>query len=150
VLLVEDNGEVAAGTEALLTLLGHRVTYAPTADDALRLIEGVAANDAFDLVISDIHMPGRLNGIDLARGGRQTPDKLPVILVTGYAESSTARAPSMYAYCRSRSTLRCSTRFCWAFAKRATMRGTTAADLRARSEPRMGAARGTGNAVRRP
>ena len=40
VLLVEDNGEVAAGTEALLSLLGHRVTYAPTADDALRLIEG--------------------------------------------------------------------------------------------------------------
>ena len=54
VLLVEDNGEVAAGTEALLSLLGHRVTYAPTADDALRLIEGAAANDAFDLVISDI------------------------------------------------------------------------------------------------
>ena len=43
VLLVEDNGEVAAGTEALLSLLGHRVTYAPTADDALRLIEGAAA-----------------------------------------------------------------------------------------------------------
>lgn len=86
VLLVEDNGEVAAGTEALLTLLGHRVTYAPTADDALRLIEGVAANDAFDLVISDIHMPGRLNGIDLAEVVGKRPDKLPVILVTGYAE----------------------------------------------------------------
>lgn len=83
VLLVEDNGEVAAGTEALLTLLGHRVTYAPTADDALRLIEGVAANDAFDLVISDIHMPGRLNGIDLAEAVGKRPDKLPVILVTG-------------------------------------------------------------------
>ncbi|KVE30252.1 hybrid sensor histidine kinase/response regulator [Burkholderia vietnamiensis] len=86
VLLVEDNGEVAAGTEALLTLLGHRVTYAPTADDALRLIESAAANDAFDLVISDIHMPGRLNGIDLAEALGKRPDKLPVILVTGYAE----------------------------------------------------------------
>ena len=85
-LLVEDNGEVAAGTEALLSLLGHRVTYAPTADDALRLIEGAAANDAFDLVISDIHMPGRLNGIDLAEALEQRPEKLPVILVTGYAE----------------------------------------------------------------
>ena len=86
VLLVEDNSEVAAGTEALLTLLGHRVTYAPTADDALRLIEGAAANDAFDLVISDIHMPGRLNGIDLAEAIDKRPGKLPVILVTGYAE----------------------------------------------------------------
>ncbi|KAB0636484.1 hybrid sensor histidine kinase/response regulator [Burkholderia latens] len=86
VLLVEDNSEVAAGTEALLTLLGHRVTYAPTGDDALRLIEGAAANDAFDLVISDIHMPGRLNGIDLAEAIDKRPEKLPVILVTGYAE----------------------------------------------------------------
>ncbi|MBR8220593.1 hybrid sensor histidine kinase/response regulator [Burkholderia ambifaria] len=86
VLLVEDNSEVAAGTEALLTLLGHRVTYAPTADDALGLIEGAAANDAFDLVISDIHMPGRLNGIDLAEAIDKRPGKLPVILVTGYAE----------------------------------------------------------------
>ncbi|MCA8097579.1 hybrid sensor histidine kinase/response regulator [Burkholderia contaminans] len=86
VLLVEDNSEVAAGTEALLSLLGHRVTYAPTADDALRLIESAAANDAFDLVISDIHMPGRLNGIDLAEAVEQRPEKLPVILVTGYAE----------------------------------------------------------------
>ncbi|AOK08526.1 response regulator [Burkholderia sp. AU19243] len=86
VLLVEDNSEVAAGTEALLTLLGHRVTYAPSADDALRLVEGAAANDAFDLVISDIHMPGRLNGIDLAEAIGKRPEKLPVILVTGYAE----------------------------------------------------------------
>ncbi|HKT64780.1 response regulator [Burkholderia sp. 22313] len=86
VLLVEDNGEVAAGTEALLSLLGHRVTYVPTADEAMRLIEHAAANDAFDLVISDIHMPGRLNGIDLAEAIDQRPGKLPVILVTGYAE----------------------------------------------------------------
>ncbi|TCW82807.1 hybrid sensor histidine kinase/response regulator [Burkholderia sp. SRS-46] len=86
VLLVEDNSEVAAGTEALITLLGHRVTYAATADDALRLIEGTPAGEGFDLVISDIHMPGQLNGIDLAEAVGLRPDKLPVILVTGYAE----------------------------------------------------------------
>ncbi|MCW0134240.1 response regulator, partial [Burkholderia pseudomallei] len=86
VLLVEDNSEVAAGTEALLTLLGHRVTYAATADDALSLVESAPANDGFDLVISDIHMPGRLNGIDLAEAIGRRPEKLAVILVTGYAE----------------------------------------------------------------
>lgn len=85
VLLVEDNSDVAAGTEALLTLLGHRVTYSASADDALRVIEATPADDAFDLVISDIHMPGRLNGIDLAEALEQRPDGPPVILVTGYA-----------------------------------------------------------------
>ncbi len=86
VLLVEDNSEVAAGTEALLSLLGHRVTYVATGDDALRLIESATDDNAFDLVISDIHMPGRLNGIDLAEAIDKRPEKLPVILVTGYAE----------------------------------------------------------------
>ena len=40
----------------------------------------------FDLVISDIHMPGKLNGIDLAEAIQHFDTKLPVVLVTGYAE----------------------------------------------------------------
>ncbi|WP_186021031.1 hybrid sensor histidine kinase/response regulator [Burkholderia gladioli] len=90
ILLVEDNGEVAAGTEALLSLLGHRVTYAANADDALALIDAPLDPEdesrPFDLVISDIHMPGTLNGIDLAEEIEGRPGMLPVILVTGYAE----------------------------------------------------------------
>ncbi|MDD1790285.1 response regulator [Burkholderia gladioli] len=90
ILLVEDNGEVAAGTEALLSLLGHRVTYAANADDALALIDAPLDPEdesrPFDLVISDIHMPGTLNGIDLAEEIERRPGMLPVILVTGYAE----------------------------------------------------------------
>lgn len=90
ILLVEDNSEVAAGTEALLELLGHQVTHAPNADDALRMLDDAGAAPgapgAFDLVISDIHMPGTINGIDLAEAIERGDMKLPVILVTGYAE----------------------------------------------------------------
>ena len=39
----------------------------------------------FDLVLSDIHMPGKMNGIDLALALRASHVDLPVILVTGYA-----------------------------------------------------------------
>ncbi|SAL50797.1 hybrid sensor histidine kinase/response regulator [Caballeronia humi] len=92
VLLVEDNEEVAAGTEALLTMMGHHVTCAFNADAALVLLE--AARDAdppadafpFDVVLSDIHMPGRLNGIDLAEILQTFAPPVPTILVTGYAE----------------------------------------------------------------
>lgn len=93
VLLVEDNEEVAAGTEALLTMMGHRVTYVFNADAAITVLE--AARDAlpahgagfpFDVVLSDIHMPGRLNGIDLAEVLQTFEPHVPVILVTGYAE----------------------------------------------------------------
>jgi signal transduction histidine kinase/CheY-like chemotaxis protein len=84
ILLVEDNDEVAAGTEALLEMMGHTVTYVFNADAALRLVEDPAA--PVDLVISDIHMPGAMNGIDLAEAIEALPAPLPVILVTGYAE----------------------------------------------------------------
>ncbi|TAM06837.1 MAG: response regulator, partial [Paraburkholderia sp.] len=94
VLLVEDNDEVAAGTEALLRMMGHEVTCANDATSALPLFEaGHAAGHGdgvfvprFDLVISDIHMPGEMNGIDLAEAVQAIEPTLPVILVTGYAE----------------------------------------------------------------
>lgn len=91
VLLVEDNEEVAAGTEALLTMMGHRVTYAFNADTAMTLLEAARENMAvsgfpFDVVLSDIHMPGQLNGIDLAERMQRFEPRIPVILVTGYAE----------------------------------------------------------------
>ncbi|MBN3845734.1 response regulator [Paraburkholderia sp. Ac-20342] len=93
VLLVEDNQEVAAGTEALLQMMGHKVTGVFNADLALRLLDDARAKRAdtgeplpFDLVLSDIHMPGKLNGIDLAEAVLAFDTQLPVILVTGYAE----------------------------------------------------------------
>ncbi|MFC0399972.1 hybrid sensor histidine kinase/response regulator [Paraburkholderia rhizosphaerae] len=93
ILLVEDNDEVAAGTEALLQMMGHEVTCVFNADTAMRLLDDARAKRAksgeplpFDLVISDIHMPGKLNGIDLAEAIQRFETKLPVVLVTGYAE----------------------------------------------------------------
>lgn len=93
ILLVEDNDEVAAGTEALLQMMGHQVTWVFNADTALRLFDDAHAKQArtgeplpFDLVLSDIHMPGTMNGIDLAEAVQAFDTRLPVILVTGYAE----------------------------------------------------------------
>ncbi|WP_144113032.1 hybrid sensor histidine kinase/response regulator [Paraburkholderia sp. BCC1886] len=99
ILLVEDNEEVAAGTEALLQMMGHQVTRVLNADIALRLFDAAqdqpsltfrdarcGAARPFDLVLSDIHMPGSMNGIDLAEAIHELDPRLPVILVTGYAE----------------------------------------------------------------
>ncbi|HWT37263.1 MAG TPA: ATP-binding protein [Paraburkholderia sp.] len=93
ILLVEDNDEVAAGTEALLQMMGHEVTCVFNADAAMDRFDAAHARQQdmgeplpFDLVISDIHMPGKLNGIDLAERVQSFETKLPVILVTGYAE----------------------------------------------------------------
>ncbi|BAN24733.1 hybrid sensor histidine kinase/response regulator [Caballeronia insecticola] len=90
VLLVEDNEEVAAGTEALLSMMGHQVTYVFNADTAVTVLEAARADARsafpFDVVLSDIHMPGKMNGIDLAEMLQRFEPRIPVILVTGYAE----------------------------------------------------------------
>jgi CheY-like chemotaxis protein len=92
VLLVEDNEEVAAGTEALLSMMNHQVTHIFNADGAIAMLD-LARHDTstggalpFDVVLSDIHMPGKLNGIDLAEILQTWTPRVPVILVTGYAE----------------------------------------------------------------
>jgi signal transduction histidine kinase/CheY-like chemotaxis protein len=92
VLLVEDNEEVAAGTEALLTMMNHKVTSVFNADAAITLLDQTRGEPAsggvppFDVVLSDIHMPGKMNGIDLAEVLTTCEPRMPVILVTGYAE----------------------------------------------------------------
>ena len=74
-------------------MMGHQVTCVFNADTALRLFDDARARRArtgeplpFDLVLSDIHMPGTMNGIDLAEAVLAFDSRLPVILVTGYAE----------------------------------------------------------------
>ena len=85
VLLVEDNEDLASTTELMLRSAGLEVLRAPNADAALVLIE--SRGDALpDLVLSDIAMPGSINGIGLAFELRRRWPQLPVVLTTGYAD----------------------------------------------------------------
>src|SRR5215217_7527254 len=63
VLLVEDNPEVASVSAGLLEQLGYTVRRVANAEAALREIE----LDGIDLVFSDIVMPGKMDGLSLAR-----------------------------------------------------------------------------------
>jgi CheY-like chemotaxis protein len=81
VLLVEDNPEVAEATGSLLEQLGYQVEHAADAGAALAAI---GVRPPFDLMVSDIMMPGEMNGLGLARTVRQQHPALPVVLVTGY------------------------------------------------------------------
>jgi CheY-like chemotaxis protein len=84
-LLVEDDREVAALTREMLSCLGFAVTHVASADAAL----GALANDrAIDIVLSDIMMPGGVNGLELAREIKRRHQNLPIILTTGYVEAA--------------------------------------------------------------
>ncbi|WP_230530279.1 hybrid sensor histidine kinase/response regulator [Microvirga roseola] len=82
ILLVEDNPDIAEVTRTNLEEVGYSVTHAAHAGAALELL---GRSEIFDLVLSDIVMPGDLNGLDLARAIRARDPSLPVLLTTGYS-----------------------------------------------------------------
>jgi PAS domain S-box-containing protein len=84
VLLVEDNPDVASASTGLLEQLGYSVKWVPNAEAALEAIEA----NGFNLVFSDIVMPGRMDGLGLARIVRQRYPRLPILLATGYSEAA--------------------------------------------------------------
>ena len=84
-LLVEDDDAVAAGVGHMIRDLGYTYVRAAQAADALRLLE---QGEAFDLVFSDMVMPGDMDGLSLAKTIRARHPDLPVVLTTGYSEAA--------------------------------------------------------------
>lgn len=84
VLLVEDNPDVAAVSTGLLEQLGYTVRRVADAEAALREIE----LDGVDLVFSDIVMPGKMDGLGLARHLKAVRPRLPILLTSGYSDAA--------------------------------------------------------------
>ncbi len=82
VLLVEDNVELGDATAALLASYGATVERASSAPHALQLL---GHSTAFDVVLSDVVMPGAMDGIALARRLQRDRPTLPVVLISGYS-----------------------------------------------------------------
>lgn len=83
IILVDDNDDVRETVAETLKSLGYRVTEAVNGDAALKLLEESAGT--FDLVMSDMVMPGKIDGSALGRIIRERWEKLPILLTTGYA-----------------------------------------------------------------
>jgi CheY-like chemotaxis protein len=81
VLLTEDDASVAVITETMLKNLGHEVTRASSGPQAMQVLAGAS----FDLLISDVAMPGGMNGVELARSATALYPSLKVLLISGYA-----------------------------------------------------------------
>ncbi|MFZ0267464.1 PAS domain S-box protein [Caulobacter sp.] len=82
VLLVEDNEGVGKFAAGLLKELGQTVTWVGDGQAALKAL--ASDSDAFDLVFSDVVMPG-VSGLELAQLIQQRWPKLQVVLTSGYS-----------------------------------------------------------------
>ncbi|MBC6980468.1 PAS domain-containing sensor histidine kinase [Caulobacter sp. 17J80-11] len=94
VLLVEDDPSVAVIAETMLVELGHAVMRAENAEQALKLLH---ADRPVDLLLTDVIMPGGVNGVELARLASVLRPGLAVLLSSGYAgetvDAALAEAP---------------------------------------------------------
>jgi len=81
VLLVEDEAEVAALVEAMLREIGHTAVRCADAAEALGVVR---LHKDFDVVLTDVNMPGDKNGIELAQELTALRPGLPIILSSGY------------------------------------------------------------------
>jgi putative two-component system response regulator len=77
ILVIDDEDVIRVLVMEILEAAGHEVIGAESAERALTLLD-----DEFDLVVSDVIMPG-LSGLELLEAVRTRRASLPVVLVTG-------------------------------------------------------------------
>jgi DNA-binding NtrC family response regulator len=79
VLLVEDQELVRETLAMLIEMLGHRVTAAESAEDALALLDA----GRFDMLLSDLTLPG-MSGLALAQLVAERQPGIRLVLSSGY------------------------------------------------------------------
>ena len=88
VLLVEDEDMVRTVAERALTRAGYEVTACANGEEGLAAI--LEGSVSFDLVVSDVVMPG-MDGPAMVRAIRKKLPKMPVLFMSGYAEEQLRR-----------------------------------------------------------
>ena len=86
ILIVEDELLIRFMLSDGLRDQGFHVIEACNADEALTIVETAIP----DLLISDVRMPGALNGLDLLRAVKKTNPTLPVIITSGHVDPAMA------------------------------------------------------------
>ncbi len=89
VLVVEDDDDARSTLAAMVTELGYRVVEAENGAKALPILEQARP---IDILLSDVIMPGGINGLDLAKAARKRRPDIRVLFVSGYDRMSIAQA----------------------------------------------------------
>ena len=81
ILVVDDEPEIRGMLADCIEVRGYRVLTAADAAEALRMLE---RHPETDLLLTDVVMPGSLNGFDLARHAMRVRPDIQVVLMTGH------------------------------------------------------------------
>jgi CheY-like chemotaxis protein len=86
ILVAEDNAEVRDGVVSQLQSLGYDVSEAPDGSTALGMLE--AASQPYDLLLTDVIMPGTMNGKALADESARRWPGTKIVFMSGYTEDA--------------------------------------------------------------
>src|ERR1700759_2444923 len=96
ILVVEDEDDMRDVLTEVLQEAGFDVRALAAADDAVSLLN----DEGLRLIVTDIMLPGRLDGIDLALAADATCPEMPVIIISGQpAMLEKAQAVCTHATC---------------------------------------------------
>jgi len=85
ILLVEDDAMVREHLRSALLALGYRVVAVENGPEAVARLR---SHDGFDLLLTDVVMPGGMSGREVADAARELRPQLAVLFTSGYAESA--------------------------------------------------------------
>ncbi len=89
ILLVEDNKMVRKTVARQLAMLGYQVIEAASGDAAAPILE--QADRRIDLMLSDVVMPGKLNGYALARLAHERRPGMKIVLTSGFVDGQAGK-----------------------------------------------------------
>jgi PAS domain S-box-containing protein len=87
ILVVEDDAEVSALLTFMLEKAGYKLLSAGDGEDAVVKLD---RNQQIDLLITDVMLPGSLNGRDVAEHALASHDDCKVLFISGYAPETIA------------------------------------------------------------
>jgi DNA-binding NtrC family response regulator len=90
ILLVEEDGRVRRDVAHHLTEHGFEVIEASDSDEALAALEGRTDVRGF---VTDAHVPGRLDGFELAGVVRERWPAIGVVMMSGHSDASSGPIP---------------------------------------------------------
>lgn len=93
ILLAEDDDKVRSVLKTILEGAGYTVVAASSGDAALEVFR---SGPKFDLLVTDIVMPGTLQGTGLAKAVRPLQPTLPIIFLSGYAAEATVHGNGLH------------------------------------------------------
>nr|WP_241749728.1 response regulator [Pseudoroseomonas aerophila] len=92
-LLVEDAFLVRLVAKEALEKDGFEVLEAQNASEAIQVLE---SQDHVDIVVTDVRMPGKGDGVDVAVHARARFPEIPVIMTSGYADGVEDRLDQLF------------------------------------------------------